>query len=83
MENLRKQCLRAIQDQYASLTDNISEDTKWSDIDPDSLDMLYTVMEGEKVFNAEIPDEDVRKAFPIRGTVGDFITWVSKYGRCE
>jgi acyl carrier protein len=44
-----------------------------NDLGADSLDTVELVMEFEKAFNLQIPDEDAEKI----GTVGDAITYLS------
>ena len=43
------------------------------DLGADSLDTVELVMEFEKAFNLQIPDEDAEKI----GTVGDAVTYIS------
>jgi acyl carrier protein len=44
-----------------------------NDLGADSLDTVELVMEFEKAFNLQIPDEDAEKI----GTVGDAINYIS------
>ena len=50
-----------------------SEASFTNDLGADSLDTVELVMEFEKVFNLQIPDEDAEKI----STVGDAIKYVS------
>ena len=45
-----------------------------TDLGADSLDTVEMIMEFEKVFNIEIPDEDTQKI----ATVGDAVAYVEK-----
>ena len=47
-----------------------------NDLGADSLDTVELVMEFEKAFNIQIPDEDAEKI----GTVGDAITYLTNKG---
>jgi acyl carrier protein len=47
-----------------------------NDLGADSLDTVELVMEFEKAFNIQIPDEDAEKI----GTVGDAISYLTSKG---
>jgi len=47
-----------------------------NDLGADSLDTVELVMEFEKAFNIQIPDEDAEKI----GTVGDVINYLKEKG---
>lgn len=47
-----------------------------NDLGADSLDTVELVMEFEKAFNLQIPDEDAEKI----GTVGDVINYLKEKG---
>lgn len=45
-----------------------------ADLGADSLDQVETIMEFEKVFDMQIPEEDTQKI----ATVGDIITYIAE-----
>jgi acyl carrier protein len=55
--------------------ENISMDTKFEDIDADSIDIVEMIMALEDVYNIEFPEEDIEDYL----TMGSLVTALYEY----
>jgi len=74
-EEIKKQVISIIVDKLGKEEKDITENSTFTeDLGADSLDIVELIMEFEKVFNLNIPDDDAEKIT----TVGDAINYIEQ-----
>ena len=74
--NINKKIIQIVAEQLGLNEDEISPDSALiDDLGADSLDTVELIMEFEKAFDIQIPDEDAEKI----ATVGDAIKYIEEH----